>query len=102
MAAHLTGRSEVSVEGIHHVNAISVGPRRNKIVTSVTDGCFEALREASDRVGDPPHRISSALLEMACRRRIDLVERVLAPIATPSRPAAPISSLLSAMLEARI
>ena len=27
MAAHLTGRSEVSVEGIHHVNGICVAPR---------------------------------------------------------------------------
>ena len=102
MAAHLTGRSEVSVEGNPPRQRNLCRAASDKIVTSVSDGCWGVLREASDRIGDAPHRIAGGLLEMISRRRGDLVERVLAPIATPSRPAAPISSLLSAMLEARI
>jgi hypothetical protein len=99
ITARIVDRSPTAIEGIHHLFGISVAPHPNQIATSVTDGCFDALRRASDRIG-PPHRIAGGLLEMISRRRVDLVERVLPP--SPLRPGAPISSLLSPLLEARI
>jgi hypothetical protein len=102
ITARIVDRSPTEIEGIHHRFGISVAPRPNKITTSVIDGCWTVLREAGGRIGDPPHRVAGGLLEIVSRRRSDLIERVLAPIATPSRTAAPISSLLSPMLEARI
>jgi hypothetical protein len=100
ITARIVDRSPTAIEGIHHRFGISVAPRPNKITTSVTDGCWTVLREAGDRVGDPPHRIAGGLLEMISKRRVDLVERVLAPVAVPLR-GAPISSLVSIELRAR-
>jgi hypothetical protein len=101
ITARIVDRSPTAIEGIHHRFGISVAPRPNKITTHVTDGCWSVLREASDRIGDPPHRIAGGLLEMVSRRRLDLVERVLPTPIMPSRPA-PISSLLSPQLMARM
>jgi hypothetical protein len=102
LTAKIVECSPQCIEGIHSRFGITVAPRAHAVNTHVTATCWDELCQAGDRVGDPPHRIAGGLLEMISRRRIDLVERVLAPIAPPLRPAAPISSLLSPMLEARI
>jgi hypothetical protein len=79
MTAHLVDRSETSVEGIHHVNAISVAARPRKITTSVTDHCFGVLRQAGDRVGDPPHLVAGGLLELIVRGRTECAHAIVAP-----------------------
>ena len=101
MISTVVERKKTCVDDIRRRHNIYRPKYPCSVHTRVTERCWNALVAAARTHGaTSPNRVAGVTLELVTAERLDLLPVVLPP--APPRPGAPISSLLSPMLQARI
>jgi hypothetical protein len=101
MAATVVGRSERSVSCIRTDHKLKRPLRPHLLPVHITAQCHAVLVDAAAHHKLGVARVAAITLECAAARQVHLLENVVLP-PPPPRASAPLSSLFSPALEARL